>query len=455
MKRLLFFWTLLLSAGIAQAQVSSVYAARLQEVLDSVCVKNKIKGISAAVYVPGSGVWKGAYGESHAGVPITTDMVLPIGSNTKTFVAAMILQLQQNGQLSLDDTIGTWLQNIPNVNGQITIRQMLNHTSGLYSYTNHPNFTVELEKDFNHVFQPEDMFQFIDVPSFAPGTDWEYSNTNYLLAGLIIKKIKNEPFDASVRNMILTPQGFNNTYTYPQETPAGIIPHGWKVMYAGHPQEDLQVSVGYTNVAFLSMASAAGAIVSTAEDNVLFWNKLMTGQIINNNSLTEMKDCYKVTSTFGYGLGIMQAKYLNGRVVYAHGGTCFGYLNENIADTVSGICITVLSNQDSVDNNMLLTRLVNALHKVTMSKTSVAYVSNVEEVNIYPVPAKDVLYVNNENGSGNMNLMLRDVTGRVVLNKRMENKEPVSLHDIPAGLYIGTVTEAGRIIATRKIEITK
>src|SRR5690606_4153707 len=189
--------------------------------------KFNIKGVSAAILIPGGGIWTGTYGESHQGAPITSDMYLPIGSNTKVFTSAIILKLQEDGKLSIDDTIGTWLHNIPFVDGQITIKQMLNHTSGLFSYTNHTNFFAALNADYNKVWQPEDMLQFIDTPDFAPGTSWSYSNTGYLLAGLIIKQILNEPFEVSVRKMILDPQGLQHTFTYPAEKPQGTIPHGW------------------------------------------------------------------------------------------------------------------------------------------------------------------------------------------------------------------------------------
>jgi D-alanyl-D-alanine carboxypeptidase len=189
MKRSLFFLVALLGCFSLHAQISPLFTAHFQHIVDSVCKKNNIKGVSVAILIPGDGIWTGVYGESHAGVPITTDTYFPIGSNTKTFTASILLKMQENGMLSLDDTIGTWLQNIPNVNGQITIRQMLNHTSGLYSYTDTSAFFTAMNSDYHHIYQPEDMLQYISTPVFAPGTKWEYSNTNFLLAGLIIKQV--------------------------------------------------------------------------------------------------------------------------------------------------------------------------------------------------------------------------------------------------------------------------
>lgn len=448
---------LFLTIYSSQAQIASAYAGRLQTVLDSVGKRFHIKGLSAAVYRPGEGMWMGAYGESYSGVPITTDMYFPIGSNTKTYTSCIMLKLQEAGMLSLDDTIGTWLQNIPNVSGQITIRQMLNHTSGLFSYTDDPGFFTALNSDYTKVWQPEDMLQFIGTPDFAPGTSWEYSNTNYLLAGLIIKKIFNEPYDVTVRRMILDPQGFTNTIVYPAEK-RGTIPHGWSVITNNGPLEDMMVSANYDNTAFLSMATSAGAIVATAEDVAKFWVALMNGKIINNNSLAEMKQFVKLDAHNGYGLGLFRTTPVNGHIVYGHGGTCFGYLNENMVDSTNGITIAVLTNQDSVDNDQIFNWVVTALHKNTLQMAPLSIAGNeiYDEIKIYPNPASNYIDVNMGNNP-NSKFELIDITGRNVINTNVgANNNHVSLSDVMPGFYLIRVsnTEKG-ILRTQKLQVLR
>ncbi|MBS1778480.1 MAG: serine hydrolase [Bacteroidetes bacterium] len=456
MKKLVLATGLLfLTIYSAQAQIASAYAGRLQNVLDSVGKRFHIKGLSAAVYRPGEGMWLGAYGESYSGVPITTDMYFPIGSNTKTYTSCIMLKLQEAGTLSLDDTIGKWLQNIPNVSGQITIRQMLNHTSGLFSYTNDPGFFTALNNDYTKVWQPEDMLQFIGAPDFAPGSSWEYSNTNYLLAGLIIKKIFNEPYEVTVRRMILDPQGFTNTIVYPAEK-RGTIPHGWSVITNNGPLEDMMVSANYDNTAFLSMATSAGAIVATAEDVAKFWVALMNGKIINNNSLGEMKQFVSINANNGYGLGLFRTRPVNGHVVYGHGGTCFGYLNENMVDSANGITIAVLTNQDSVDNDQIFNWVVTALHKNTLQMAPLSIAGNVNEddIKIYPNPASNYVDVN-LGTANNAKFELIDMTGRNIVNTTVDgNYVRVSLSDITPGLYLARLsnTEKG-IFKTAKLQV--
>lgn len=457
-KKLLLFAFCLGFFSAAQAQIAPAFTNALQYMLDSLGKKYKIKGISAAVLVPGMGIWKGTTGVSHEGVPLTTDMFLPIGSNTKTFTAAMILKLQENGQLSLDDTIGKWLQNITNVSGQITVRQLLNHTSGLYSYTNSSGFSSALNADYTKVWQPEDMLQWVGAPSFAPGTSWEYSNTNFLLSGLIIKKILNQSFDASVRSIVLTPQGLNKTVTFPAETPTATIPHGWSVNASGTNLEDMQANYNWDNTAFLSMAGAAGAIISTAEDNVKFWDALMTGKIINNASLAEMMTTVPINSQAGYGLGVFRYKGINGHNGYCHGGTCFGYINENFRDSVNGICITVLSNQDSIYNNLLFNYVVVPLHKYLL-KLPPAGLQNVNasyDIQVYPNPASDYLHVKMDRRTENTKLEIFDMTGRKLISNELANKESdIPVTSLPAGLYIVRIHNAEGYQLSKKIEVAR
>jgi len=448
---LLLFSVLTLSFH-ASAGISGVYTYKMQHLLDSLCTKYKIKGISAAIYIPGDGLWKGVSGESENGVPLTTDMYLPIGSNTKTFTSAIILKLQEDGKLSINDTIGTWIQGQPNINGQITVKQLLNHTSGLYDYTQHPGFFSALNADFTKVWQPEDMYQFIDAPVAAPGAPWEYCNTNYLLLGIIIKSVTGQPLAKAYRDMICTPQQLAHTVFYPDEQPNGTIPHGWTASLGTH-LEDMQLTYNWTNIAFLSMANAAGAILSTAEDNVMFWHGLMSGNIINSNSLAQMKDFINLGGGSSYGLGLFRMKPVNGRTTYGHGGTCFGYINENLVDSVSGVCITVFSNQDSLGNNFLFNKVVMALHKLTtqMPPASVGNTEAGQSISIYPNPANNVLNIHAESGAV---FQLCDMTGKTVISTTLTTaNETIQVGQLTPGLYLSRISKNGVPLQTQKLQI--
>jgi D-alanyl-D-alanine carboxypeptidase len=425
MKRssLLFLITVFcLSTLSLRAQIAPSYAARLQYVLDSTCNLYHIKGASCAVYIPNGGMWKGVHGESYAGQPITTAMAFPLNSNTKTYVAALMLRLQESGELQLSDTIGKWIHNQTNINGQITIRQLLNHTSGLYSYTDTAAFADSVEADFSRVWHPAEMLQFVGPPLFTPGNGWSYSNTNYLLAGMIISQVTGLPVEQAIRTKLLSPNGLNDTWFYPLEMPTATIPHLWFDNGIGGLIDGQ--SFGYTPESFYSAASSAGALFSTAEDNALFWQKLTSAQIINAASLAQWRQTRPLNSNISYGLGMFRYKSFNGHVAYEHGGTGIGAINENLVDSVTGVCISLLTNQDSADNDMLLEGVIRALHKVTLAPpTAIAFVIPAAQLEMYPNPAGGQLNVRCSEDLLNAKYSVIDVSGRIVFSGVVRTKE--------------------------------
>lgn len=349
------------------SSLSAAYTARLNTVFDSTCKQLQLKGAVAAVLVPNGGLWQRAYGVSHEGVSMKTDMALTIGSNTKTYVATLALKLQEKGVLSLNDTIGKWLKNKPYVNGKVTLRQLLNHTSGFGDFSYNPDFIEAIKADFNRVWQPEEAYPYFAPPVFSiPGSGYEYSDQNTVLAGLVIKAATGKPVEASLRELILGPLNLKNTLYYPFEDTALRIPHSWSADYNEVGKlEDLDATYGYSRKAFCSADNAAGGMLSTAEENVNFWRALMQGEIINQNSLAQMRQFGPTGSpNQGYGLGVVQTtNRFNGRTMLSHNGYVPGSVNDNAYDPQSGVAITILTNQDQVKDFDLV---LSALHNVTL-----------------------------------------------------------------------------------------
>lgn len=429
----------------ADAQLNYVYNKRLNEVFDSVCNKFNIKGATAAVVVPNEGIWERCHGVSHGNVAITSDVHMGIGSNTKTYVSALLLKLQEKGKLSLDDTIGTWIKNEPNIPGNITIRQMLNHTSGLYSFTFNPDINNYILPDYTKVWPPDSVINLVKAPTAAPGGPWDYCNTGYVIAGMIIRDVMGQPVYKTLRDELLTPHGLSETYFYPYETPANI-PHTWSDVLSSGNMEDMMAVHNYSHNAFLSLAYTAGAIMATAKDNALFWDKLMSGQIINSSSLAEMETLVPVSSGQGYGLGIFELNGFNGRKVVSHGGTNFGFINDNIHDKTSGVTITVLTNQDSIHNGIILNYLIKAMHQVTMRYTGIEVADNNQgKVNIYPNPATDRLNINIQHADASAEMY--NITGQRVLAVPLtKGANTIPLPSVPSGsYYISIISEQGAI----------
>ncbi len=339
------------------------YTERLNIVLDSVCNLMQIKGASVAVYVPNKGLWQGAYGYSHAAFKINSGMALTIGSNTKTYIAALMLKLQEDGILNINNKVSQYLPNAPYINNTVTIKQLLNHTTGFGDFSFNPAFIQAIRNDFERVWQPIETYPYFEAPLGANGS-YSYSDQNYLLAGLVIEKATGKPLKTSMRNLILNPSGLIKTVYYPFEDTDLPVPHSWSADFGNGSLDDLDIQ-GYTRIAFCSADNAAGGMLSTAKENAIFWNNLMTGKIINQTSLNLMQDCIPAPTTVGqYGLGIQKTlNGLNGRTYFSHNGYVPGSINDNAYDPISGVTITVLTNQDQKRD---LSRIINALHKVTM-----------------------------------------------------------------------------------------
>jgi D-alanyl-D-alanine carboxypeptidase len=458
MKKSIFTLLFLFCAGSSMlyAQVPSLIAQKFQSTLDSVCNKYKIKGTSAAILIPNVGVWKGTNGVSEEGVPVTSDMLMGMGSNTKTHISALLLKMQEQHLLSLNDTIGEWIQGYPNINGQITIRQCLNHTSGLFDYLQNDAVNDSIFGDPGKIWKPEEILWLAKAPNFAPGSNWDYSNTNYIIAGIIISKVLNmSPYQA-LHDWILVPHQLSNTFSYGDQGTLTVA-HPWSMTMNDENLVDMTTTPFLDNI--FSLASTAGSLITNAEDNVQFWHKLCTKQIVNEQSWKEMTQMVSLGSGDGYGLGIFRySRKMNGRTFYSHGGTFFGYINENMFDTTSGVTISVLTNQDSVNNDGLLALVIRSLHKVTLTMPVTGLkesVYNSATISVYPNPAAEIINIQSNNSAIFTSAILVDITGKETILQSLDNKT-LDVSSVPSGLYALYVKDdSGIVIHAQKVQIIR
>jgi D-alanyl-D-alanine carboxypeptidase len=290
------------------------------------------------------------------GKPVPYDAYFRMGSNTKTFVAIVVLQLVGEGKLSLDDTVDKWLPGVISGNGNdgrvITVRQLLQHTSGIYNYTNDLgpiNGTPELFRahHLDHA-DPTDLVAMAmrHPPVFAPGTSWDYSNTNYIVAGMIIKKVTGQDWSEQVQARILNPLGLVDTF-YPGDWPNLPGPHavGYQQFGVGGPLVDT-TAVNYT------WAGSAGSLVTTTADLSRFWQAVQRGELLRPAEQAEMHKTVLATTEQGiipgarYGLGIMWIPLTCGGGYWAHLGDVFGYATDNaVNDDGSRTVVLSLSTQ--------------------------------------------------------------------------------------------------------------
>ncbi|WP_250030687.1 serine hydrolase domain-containing protein [Paractinoplanes maris] len=225
------------------------------------------------------------------GRPMPADGRFRIGSNTKTFVSVVVLQLAGEGKLSLDDRVGRWLPGVVSGNGndgrRITVRQLLQHTSGLHNYTNELAALGSAEAYQAHRFdhyEPADLVALAmkHEPSFAPGARWEYSNTNYILAGMIIERVTGRSWGSEVRSRILRPLGLHDT-SYPGDR--RTLPRPYARAYQQFAPGAPLVDVTEFNP---TAAGAAGGMVSTTADLTRFWRAVQRGELLRPAQAAQM-----------------------------------------------------------------------------------------------------------------------------------------------------------------------
>lgn len=340
--------------------LSEQRSQRLNFVLDSISNILQIKGLSCAVYIPNKGMWQGNYGFSHETIKINSNMAMTIGSNTKTYIATLILKLQEIGKLNINNKVSQYLSNVPYLDTNVTIKQLLNHTSGVGDFSFNPAFIQAIRDDFYRVWQPLETYPYFESPTALPGVSYSYSDQNYLVAGLVIEAVTNKPLKYSMRDLILSPSQLSKTVYYPFEQTNLTIPHSWSADFGTGTLDDLD-ALGYSRIAFCSADGAAGGMLSTPKENVIFWDNLMNGKIINQTSLSLMKNFVQAPDALNlYGLGIQKKiNAFNGTTVLSHNGYVPGSISDNCYDSTTGIGISVLTNQDLIRD---LTPIVSALH---------------------------------------------------------------------------------------------
>ncbi|MFI5934011.1 serine hydrolase domain-containing protein [Actinoplanes sp. NPDC051494] len=272
--------------------------------------------------------------DTATGRPMTGRDRFEIGSNTKMFTAVLALQLVDQRRLVLDAPVERYLPGVVPNGAAITVRMLLNHTSGLFSYTGDPDFFPAMEADPQHVHTDRELLDvaFEHPPTFAPGAGWSYSNTNYTLLGMILRKQTGKSLPDLVQQRIAGPLGLKHTYyADPRATDTGPgYAHGYAVTFAG----GTPVATDVSGWPLGGWAGAAGAIISTPADLSRFLSAVLRGELFSRTQLAQMKTTVDIPEGFGvtgaYGLGLMRRDTPCG-TVWGHGGDTMGHHSSAVA----------------------------------------------------------------------------------------------------------------------------
>ena len=319
----------------------------MQKILDKGISKYGARGVSAAVIFPDGKVWTGVSGISHDTVAIEPGMLFAIGSITKNIVAALTLKLAEENVLSLDDPLSKWLPQYHHIDSHITIRQLLNHTSGIYMFWDNQKIWDDLKKDRTKVWSPEEVLSYIKEPEFSPGEGWRYSNTNYLLLAMIIEKATDSTLSAEFKKHFWEPLGIDNAYLSQQED----IPNNQAHVYGdnfifGNEESDLTFE---PRTSHESITFGSSGIFTTAESLAIWSNTLLGGEILQQESMEQMfqfVDFKEVANLTAYGLGVQlfPRSFSSGERAIGHGGGNIGTTTYMIYLPEHNISITVMIN---------------------------------------------------------------------------------------------------------------
>lgn len=290
------------------------------------------------VGIDGKIVFEKAYGfgDEEWGVSNTIHTKFRIASLGKQFTAACILLLQERGRLNVHDPVSRYLSGLPTAWQAITVHQLLTHTSGIPNYTSSP----EIGKLNRTGATPQQLIELVAGKplDFIPGTNWSYSNTGYILLGMIIEKISGQSYAGFLKTNILEPLRMSDSG---YDTARNII----KERASGYDMIDGHLA----NADFIDMSIpfSAGGIYSTAED-MYRWNEALTenGKLLSLDSLkqmfTEYPEAVHEGQHYGYGVVISRLKF--GKLLYYHGGGVEGFSSSIQRYPNDRVCIVILSN---------------------------------------------------------------------------------------------------------------
>lgn len=327
-----------LALSVSSSAASDRGHARTREAMEAVIQERGAPGVLARAE-DGGGVWSATSGTADLRTrqPRMPNERFRIGSLTKPFVATVLLQLVSEGRLRLDDPVGRWLPDVPlgrygasfgAPSHAVTVRQLLGHTSGIPDFTAAPAarqdlFTTRFLTRRWDTHTPEELAApgLAQPPLFAPGEKWSYSNTNYVLAGMIVERVTGHSYAREIERRVLRPLGLRDT-SLPGTTTGLPGPHGRA--YSTLFTTARKARVRDVTALNPSLAGASGEMISSTRDLVRFERALLTGGLLPPRQLREMKTSIAAPGGDRYGLGLTERTLSCGITVWGHEGTIHG-----------------------------------------------------------------------------------------------------------------------------------
>jgi len=363
--RLLVLATSVLAAvasGWAQASLPTDLREKIDRVAQVVLSQTGVPSASVAIVKEGSIAYLQAYGDARLEPKAAArpEMRYSIGSISKQFTAASMMLLQEDGKLSIDDPVGKYIPNLTRAN-EVTIRELLSHTSGYQDY-----WPQDYVPPF--MLQPITSEKILELWArkpldFDPGTRWQYSNTNYVIAGVIIEKVSGMPLLQFLQNRVFTPLGMKSVANIDQQKLGDTDATGYRRYALGPPRLAPKEGKGWL--------FAAGELAMPAGDLARWDISVIEQKLLKPGSYVELESEVRLKNGLGteYGLGLHVSSF-SGHRMLSHGGEVSGFTTQNSVFPDDRAAVVVLTNQDAARASSEIERQISTLLFTTDDATS-------------------------------------------------------------------------------------
>jgi D-alanyl-D-alanine carboxypeptidase len=352
--------------GVDSADVRT----RLQATLDRLRTKLAIPGVSVTILLPDGTSWTGVSGLANvaAGTPVKPTTAFALASMSKTFISALLVELIEEGRIRLTDSAARFLPGLVTpLDRRITVAMLLDHTSGLNDYFLNPKIDTPLQADPTRAWSTDEALHYVRKPYFAPGRGWHYSNTNYLLLGLIAERVTGQSLDVAIRRRLLDPNGLTRTWYQGAEKSRTTLAHGYRFPGTRLTVRPIDLDDGSGIAPFRSVVSAAagaGSLAGTSGDLARWARRLYSGEVLGPAGTARLLSGFSATAAYrpsvAYGYGV-QAVVIDGHPSLGHSGRLLGFRGVVRHLPVEGLTIALLTNQSRADPATIVQALVSVV----------------------------------------------------------------------------------------------
>lgn len=441
--------TVIMFSANSNAQIDSVLAVQLQQILNNRVLISGDNGVSACVIMPNGDTWKGTAGVGEGSIAITVTTVFHGASTTKANIATLLLLLAEDGLLNLDSS---WHKYVNTLNVDfdttITVRQLISHTSGIADYLEVGGSGNYVTCDFNHAFTPVEILENIvsGIPDFSPGTDFNYSTSNFVLAALIAETVTGNPVQQELRTRIWNPLGMTHTYfggfeTY-TEPRAGV----WWDFGSG-----LQNYSDSSETSMLTYGYGGANIVSTPEDLAHFVRALLTDTLLSQTSMNQMQvfspNSYS-TWCAGYGLGIHHANSFANDSMLGHDGY-YTNMSDMFHSFDYGFTLVAMTNTQTQ-----WFAIFDQMYNAIKNYIAVGIMENTASqlLNLFPNPTTNAFTINNVLSNKTALLQIINPLGDIVYTEKLHGKKEYLIDaNFAKGIYFVQVNDGDKNIVRKLV----